>query len=214
MLKRSVALSLLLFPSLGFAAGYADVPRDAWYAPALASLQAKGALDASQKNFRPGSPATRAEFLKLTLAVSGTAPQQPPLLQSFDDSAPDDWHYTTIEEAARQSWVRGDGNCYGEHPCRARPDDRISRAEAAVLITRIFVLEKTDAAPPFIDTIPDSWYSYGVQASADRCILAGDPATGSVRPNDPVNRAEMAIMLDRVSKNQFYGKECGKMTPK
>lgn len=209
MLQRSLTFLLAAAVAASPAFPYADVAGNAWYKTALVALLEKNVLDAAQKRFRPEASATRAEFLKLALALSGKTPGSPPLLPSFDDAAPTDWYDAVIEEAAKQGWMRGDGNCYGNHPCRARPQDGISRAETAVLLTRAFGFEKTDKAPPFIDADMHAWYGYGLQAAADRCILQGDDATGQVRPHDAINRAEMAALLYRATLNQSYGKDCG-----
>jgi hypothetical protein len=206
----SVFVTTTVFAASGSALQYADVRANAWYAAAISSLRIAGILDTTQKQFHPQAMATRAEFLKLLLAIAQKQPGTPPLLQSFDDTHPSDWFYATMEEAAKQGWIHGDRNCFGLHPCLARPKAGISRAEAAVLLSRALGVEQTGKAPPFIDADPAAWYAYGIGAAADHCILFGDAATTAVRPHDPIVRAEMAVLLYRATLKQKYGTDCGK----
>lgn len=194
-------------------AAYSDVPAGAWYADAVQSLLEKGALDATQSRFRPEDPANRAEFFKLVVELSagllGTEFSTP----SFDDVSPSAWYFNYIEEAAQDGYVRGDGNCYGTHPCYARPAAKINRAEAAAVIVRAWGLEWTGAAPQFSDNPSGQWFTDLVQTAADHCVLQGDSTTGRVRPGDYMNRAEMVVMFDRVDQGLAYGIDCGYETP-
>ncbi len=188
---------------------FADVPTGAWYAHAVRVLLSKGYVDATQKNFRPADTTTRAEFLKMLLTLNGTSASTPPLIASFDDADAKDWFYAILEEAAKQGWMLGDGKCYGTHPCKAHPNAPLTRAEAAVLLTRARGWDPTGKAPRFIDSDTKVWYGYAIQAAADRCILSGDPLTMQVHPYDSMTRAQMAVMLARATMDLQYGKDCG-----
>jgi hypothetical protein len=190
-------------------AKYSDVSSGVWYEEAVTSFTDDGILDASQPRFRGGDNATRAEFVKLLVMLNGGLLSTPPAVASFDDVKSGAWYYAYMEEAAKESWVRGDGNCYGSHPCYARPGANINRAEAAALIARAFGLEATGAAPQFVDNPSGQWYTDAIQTAADHCVLQGDDSTGRVRPNDNMNRAEMVVMLYRVDQGLSYGADCG-----
>ncbi len=204
----SVAAMMLTNVSVAVAA-YSDVPAGVWYGDAVQSLLEKGALDATQARFRPEDPANRAEFFKLVVELSagllGTEFSTP----SFDDVSPSAWYFNYIEEAAQDGYVRGDGNCYGSHPCYARPAAKINRAEAAAVIVRAWGLDPTGDAPMFSDNSAGQWYTDVLQTAADHCVLQGDASTGRVRPGDYMNRAEMVVMLDRVDQGLSYGIDCG-----
>jgi hypothetical protein len=201
-------LSLLASTVLAASASgsFADVPQDAWYAKAAYGLRDSGMI-ADQSHFRPADHATRAEFLKLTLGVAKRTPGTPPLLPSFDDVPKHAWYYALMEEAAKEGWVRGDGNCYGSTslttggiaPCHAYPEKGISRAEASALLVRILLLERTKTVRHmFIDVGDTDWFAYAMFSMADRCLLKGDPLTLRIRPHDRLNRAEMAVLFRRV----------------
>lgn len=190
-------------------AAYSDVPSGVWYEAAVEAFVDAGYLDATQSRFRGGDFANRAEFVKLVVELNGGILSTPPAVPSFDDVSTGAWYYGYMEEAGKEGWVRGDGDCYGDHPCYARPGANINRAEAAALIVRAFGLEATDDAAQFVDNPSGQWYTDSIQAAADHCVLQGDDSTGRVRPGDNMNRAEMVVMLYRVDQGLTYGVDCG-----
>ncbi|MFA6039513.1 MAG: S-layer homology domain-containing protein [Candidatus Peribacteraceae bacterium] len=194
-------------------AAYADVSAGVWFEEAVQSFVDAGYLDATQPNFRPVDTANRAEFVKLIVELNGGILSSPPAVPSYDDVKASAWYYNYMEEAGKEGWVKGDGNCYGTHPCYARPSANISRAEAATLIVRAFNLESTADAPTFVDNPAGQWYTQAIQIAADHCVLQGDSTTGRVRPTDNMNRAEMVVMLNRVDQGLVYGEDCSAGTP-
>src|SRR5690606_4027737 len=102
-------------------AAYTDVPTGIWYGEAVEAFLDAGYLDATQARFRGGDTANRAEFVKRVVELNGGILSTPPAVPSFDDVATGAWYYGYMEEAGKEGWVRGDGDCYGEHPCYARP---------------------------------------------------------------------------------------------
>ncbi len=204
----SVAAITLTQVSSVFAA-YTDVPGGVWFEEAVEAFMDAGYLDTTQTRFRPSDPANRAEFVKLVVELNGGILSTPPAVPSFDDVAAGAWYYGYFEEAGREGWVRGDNDCYGGHPCYARPGANINRAEAAALIVRSFGLEPTGDAAQFVDNPSGQWYTDVIQTAADACVLQGDDSTGRVRPGDNMNRAEMVVMLHRVDQGLQYGVDCG-----
>lgn len=68
-----------------------------------------------------------------------------------------------------------------------------------VLLAVSFLLSTTVlvfAANTFWDVPENAWYAESVESLAEKNILQGNP-DGSFQPNDPVTRAEMAVLLDR-----------------
>ena len=205
-----VSVAAITLTQMGSAlAAYSDVPGGVWYEDAVNAFVDAGYLDATQSRFRGGEPANRAEFVKLVVELNGGILSTPPAVPSFDDVATGAWYYGYFEEAGKEGWVRGDGDCYGSSPCYARPGANINRAEAAALITRSFGLGGTGDAAQFVDNPSGQWYTDVIQTAADHCVLQGDDATGRVRPGDNMNRAEMVVMLYRVDQGLTYGVDCG-----
>ena len=205
-----VSAAAIMLTQVGTAiAMYSDVPEGAWYKSAVDSFVEAKYLDGAQTRFRGTDNANRAEFIKLVVEISGGVLDQTPAVPSFDDVSTGAWYYKYFEAAGQEGWVRGDGSCYGKHPCYARPNANINRAEAAAIIVRAFGLQSTGAAAQFVDNPSGKWYTADVQTAADHCILQGDDSTGRVRPNDNMNRAEMVVMLAREEQGLTYGKDCG-----
>lgn len=194
-------------------AAYSDVPSGVWYEDAVNAFTDAGYLDSSQTKFRGSDNANRAEFTKLVVELNGGVLSTAPAVPSFDDVKPGTWYFSHMEEAAKEGWIKGDKDCYGSHPCYARPGANINRAEAAAIIVRAFGLQATGAAPSFVDVPAGQWYTDAIQTAADHCVLQGDDATSRVRPGDNMNRAEMVTMLHRVDMNQTYGVDCGTGAP-
>lgn len=212
-LKKAVAgisvAALTLTQAGTVFAAYSDVPAGVWFGDAVDAFVDAGYLDSTQARFRGGDPANRAEFVKLVVELNGGILSTPPAVPSFNDVPTGAWYYGYFEEAGKEGWVRGDGNCYGSSPCYARPGANINRAEAAALIVRSFGLEWTGDAAQFVDNPAGQWYTDVIQTAADHCVLQGDDRTGRVRPGDNMNRAEMVVMLYRVDQGLQYGVDCG-----
>ncbi len=211
------AAAIMLSQVATAVAAYSDVPAGVWYEDAVSAFVDAGYLDSTQTKFRGQDNANRAEFVKLVVELNGGVINSAPAVPSFDDVATGAWYYKYFEEAGKEGWVRGDGSCYGKHPCYARPSANINRAEAAAIIVRAFGLESAGAAPQFVDNPAGKWYTADIQTAADHCVLQGDDSTGRVRPSDNMNRAEMVVMLHRVDQGLTYGDDCGSVsvsTPK
>jgi hypothetical protein len=189
---------------------YTDVPSGSYYEEAAFELLRTGALDSNEARLRPNDLATRAEVMKLLVNVNGTD-LVTPATPSFNDVPKSAWYYSYMETAAREGWVKGDGNCYGSAPsrCAARPADQVNRAEMAIILQRAFRLPHLELAPLFPDnTNRGNWYFAPIQTAADHCILQGDDSTGRVRPAASMNRAEMVVMFHRASQQMRYGQDC------
>ena len=188
--------------------GFSDVPEGSFYQDAVEGFLERGFLDPDQPSFRPSDDALRSEMTKLVVDLNGGIIGDMPLRPSFDDVHTGAWYYEYFEEAADRGWVRGDRNCYGLHPCTARPRSTILRAEAAAIIIRVFELTETDAAPRFTDVPVGSWYEDYMQIARDHCIIRGDAGNARGRPLSPINRAEMIVMLNRAYLGTEYDNGC------
>ncbi len=188
---------------------YLDVPPGVWYEEALERLLRRGALDASQPRFHATEPAVRAAFATMLVRLRSTLTPDPTVPVSFDDTDATAWYHPFVEDAARHGWMLGYGDCYGTRPCFTKPLHTATRAEAAVMVVRTYGLTPLGLAPAFSDVPSAAWYADAVQTAADHCLLQGDAGTSFVAPDRTVNRAEMAVLLDRVERDLRYGVDCG-----
>jgi len=111
--------------------------------------------------------------------------------KSFGDIG-NHWAKRTIEIMAARQIASGVGN--GQFA----PNARMTRAEFAVLLTRVLRLGDASAAAastPFRDVKTDAWYAAGVRQAASAGLIVGD--SGCFHPDQPITRQEMAVMIMR-----------------
>ncbi len=75
-----------------------------------------------------------------------------------------------------------------------RPSANISRAEAITMIGRAIGLDGTLRATKFTDVSRESFAAGYIQSALEKGIIKGFP-NGTFRPDQPVTRAEMAILV-------------------
>lgn len=141
-------------------------------------------------NFRPNDSITRAEFAKI-IATANKYTEQKAL--DFSDVSTDDWYYDALSKSVTAGIINGytDGTF--------RPDNKISREEAAAIIARAYDLgnDLTDISFTDQNQIAD-WSLNYIKILYNQNIIAGYP-DGSFMPQAPITRAETVQMLDRVN---------------
>ena len=109
---------------------FQDVPSDAWYAEAVNTMAALGAVGGvGGGRFEPERPITRAEFV--TIAVSFANGLGTDVEQIFPDVSAGHWASGQIALAAYFGWITGDDQ--GSF----RSDAYITRGEAATIVNRM-----------------------------------------------------------------------------
>lgn len=187
----------------GVSAAPADVNSTHWYYDVVQEFSQNGFIS-SQDLFRASDSATRGEFAELIVNAKGGIATVGNGQPSFNDTPADHPEFQYIEEAARQGWIKGSGDCYGTRPCQVFPDSSINRAEAAVMLVRAFGISRHGSYPSFSDNDPTQWFADPITVVASRCILRGDSGTPMVRPGDTMNRAEMVVMVKRSLSELYY----------
>ena len=110
-----------------------------------------------------------------------------------DLSGPDwDWAREPIERMAATGLLRGIGNS------RFAPERAITRAEIAALLVQVADLQpEPTAAGALTDVHSGDWYA-GVVGAAVSAGLVQGYEDGSYRPQQPVSRQELAVLLVRL----------------
>jgi len=100
------------------------------------------------------------------------------------------WSRSDVEALAARHIVTGlpDGTF--------RPDREVTRAEFAKLLLPLIPAGSGSAAVVFSDVPENAWFAEAVAKASAAGIVKG--AGGKFRPNDPVTREEMAVMLFRL----------------
>ena len=75
------------------------------------------------------------------------------------------------------------------------PDKQITRAEMAVILSRVFGWQDT-AENTFRDMTGNEWYAKDILRAKAAGVMAGD-TQGNARPTAPITRQEAAVMISR-----------------
>ena len=162
-----------------------------WAESVLRDWMSRGLLNGYRDgSVKPDAPVTRAELCAMINRVfSLTTPAE----IDFDDVPRSHWAYSDIAIAVGKGYAKGDPDG------KFRPDDPITREEAAVMLARLLELtmEDTSYAERFLDSamIPE-WARGAVSALLREGLMTGygDNTFGAGRS---ITRAESVTLLDR-----------------
>lgn len=212
-MKRFISVGLMLcivfsnFMTAGYAqAMQAEVESDIqghWAEDNLRKWSASGVLTGyPDGTLRPNQPITRAEMvviLQRMFAVNGTDPA------SFSDVPTNAWYAQHLSAALSAGYIKGyvDGTF--------KPNKQMTRAEAAVVLSRAFQLSETTKGLKSngIDHFSDKTAipAYALSAVKE-LVMAGaikGLSDGSFGSSQYVTRSEVSAMLDRLA-GSFYNK--------
>ncbi|MDR9786763.1 MAG: S-layer homology domain-containing protein [Peptococcaceae bacterium MAG4] len=185
-----IALCLVLSMAVtAFAAPLTDIENH-WAKEQIKTWEEKGLVKGYEDGtFRPDNNVSRAEFMAL---VNRAFNYQEKAEIDYKDVKEDAWYADVIKIAKAAGYISGyeDGTM--------RPNNPISRQEAAIIIMKILGLEENAAgADKFQDasSIP-AWSKGAVGAVASAGIMGGYP-DGTFRAASFITRAEAVVTLDR-----------------
>lgn len=183
----SAAMALSMTPIPAFAA---TDDQGHWAEPALDEWQGYGVIQGyADGSVRPDAPVTRAELATMLDRAMG---YQAEAENTFTDLA-GHWGEGAMLRAVAAGVFHGDG----EGDSTVRPDDPITREEAALVLSRVLDLD-AEAAPDagFADSAEVSpWADAAVDAMAAGDYVNGY-ADGTFRPKEQITRAETVTILD------------------
>ncbi len=179
-----------VMPNAVSAANLTDV-QGHWAAAQINAMVDQGIVAGYPNNtFKPNANITRAEFIVLSnksFAFSNTAEI------NYSDVKSSDWFANDIAKAKAAGYISGyeDGTM--------KPNNNISRQEAAVIVANILKLNSagSDELKKFKDasSIP-AWSASSVAALVKGGILAGYP-DGTFQPKKAITRAEAVVILTK-----------------
>jgi len=168
-------------------AGFYDVSYSDWFWPYIQAATSKGILKGYEdKTFKPESPITRAEFVTVLYRLANGKPE--PTTLFWDTYG--HWAINAI------SWAKANNIVFGYQDGSFRPDEPLTRAEAAAILARYLNLEPF---PNYYYTdIPAGyWASDQIGACLKAAILVGY-SDWTFKPENLFTRTQMAITLTRV----------------
>ncbi|MGI5921996.1 MAG: S-layer homology domain-containing protein, partial [Syntrophomonadaceae bacterium] len=186
-----------------------------WAQSQIESLVEQNVVSGYPDNtFKPDNPVTRVEFMVMAnraFSFTNTANID------YSDVPADAWYAPEVAKAKAAGYISGyqDGSM--------KPNNQISRQEAAAMIARALQLDTTGDIPlNFTDaaSIP-TWSKNAIAAVAKAGCISGYP-DGTFKATNSITRAEAVIMLSRsmaviaptttYDKAGTYGPETGKAT--
>ena len=200
---RSVAVSMLLIVALligtvANAAAFKDVNEKYWASEQIKVWSDKGYIKGySDGSFKPDGNMSRAEFVALVNAGFGFEKEQ---AIQFTDVQAGAWYESAVKKATAAGYIGGypDGTF--------KPNEKINRGQAAVIIAKIAGLEGSEgAAAAFKDEIP-AWGKAAISAVVGKGFMIGYN-NGTFGATKLITRAEAVVMLDRVLKAQVASQD-------
>ena len=181
---------LLALTGYALAAGFNDI-QGHWAETQINNWLEKGLAGGYEDGtFKPNNEVTRAEFVALVNRSFGIESQGAEA--DFTDVQPGQWYFQNIAAAKAEGYIGGypDGTF--------RPNQTITRQEAASILVRLSGLEQTtEGLAQFKDAgqIPD-WSRASSGAIAKAGFMGGYP-DGTFKAQKSITRAEAIVTLDR-----------------
>lgn len=168
------------------AAAYSDISGH-WAESVIEKWSGAGIINGySDGSFHPDDNITRAELAKI---ISSPAELGGAAAAEFNDVTEADWYYADVMKCAAEGVINGyeDGSF--------RPENYVTREEAAVMFSRGFNITK-QSEMTFADSADISdWAADAVMAMASQGIINGYE-DGTFRPSANITRAETVKILD------------------
>ena len=193
MKKRLLSLVLVFCMTLSiltpaFALEVKDVSNNFWGIEAIQNLNELGIIKGYNDGyFRPNNPITRVEFFALINRAFGF--ERTDLAREFKDIdyIKTDWKTLEIMKASSQGFLQGtDG--------QANPDNKITRQEAFVILSRVLKLDLNSEKTNFADdTKISNWAKKELHALWEYGYING--TNNKINPQNHLTRAEAAQVI-------------------
>ena len=170
---------------------FSDVAEDQWYYDYVLEAAELGIVKGNPDGtFKPNDQVTRADFALMTVRMLGVDEDGLEFTTTaFTDVNDETYNAAAIQYCAEKGLIGGDGDG------KFRPNDSITRQEAAKIIAEALELTETDDELFTDDNLIHEWaedYVYQCKAAG---IFGGDAGTGNFRPTDAISRAETAKIM-------------------
>ncbi|EKE27835.1 MAG: S-layer protein [uncultured bacterium (gcode 4)] len=149
--------------------------------------------------FKPENPASRAEFLALSLKALNKQVDEL-LMTTWYSDVPIAWMIKYIEKA-KEYWINGQ-NINGK--AIFRPNDNITRAEAIAMLLNISWISSPEKSKSSFNDVTSAWMIKYIEKAKEAWIINGQTIDWNLkfRPNDPITRAEAVRIIKNAIKYQ------------
>lgn len=145
-------------------ADYKDLQDKAWYLPYINAALKAGMIDADGENLRPNDKITRAEFAKMLAAID----KENDYVSKFEDVKGHKYEKEINK-------IDGNKRIAGYEDGTFRPDNNLTRAEAASFLNRMFnrvaddvaIRNLEDSIVKFTDLNKGDWFYYEIVEAAN-----------------------------------------------
>ena len=179
----------VILARLKLLAGFADVPPDAYYAPAVDWAVSRGvACGAGDGIFFPDASCTRGQMVTFLWRAAGQ-PKPEGTTIPFADVESGAYYEKAV------LWAVERGITEGTDGTRFSPEETVSRCQSVTFLYRL-AGEETDAPNPFADVKEDAFCFNSVRWAAANGVTIGKTAD-RFAPADNCTRAEIVTFLYR-----------------
>ncbi|WNQ13876.1 S-layer homology domain-containing protein [Paenibacillus aurantius] len=164
-----------------------------WAQNEIASTVHKGWLNGMEPGlFSPDGPLTRAQAAAVLRRVGNGLSPSADASTLFRDVPQNHWAGADIV------WAYTEGVIDGTAPGLYEPEAPLTREQLAAMLARWYSLPSKGTAS-FSDVSPGRWSANSIAAVQENGLVNGFE-DGTFRPAEPLTRAQMAAVLDRLSK--------------
>lgn len=172
---------------------FSDLAPDHWAYEKVMEFAEKGHVKGYEDNtFKPEDTITRAEFVHVVNNYFGFTGNEGKVC-TFPDVDQNEWYAKGVNEAVARGYVSGyeDGTF--------KPNDKITRQEAIVVLAKILNISNEDVVESVLDKYSDNnqigdWARKAVYAYVSRGFVNGYE-DGTLRPEANITRAEVVYLF-------------------
>ncbi len=167
---------------------FSDAPASHWAYEYIEKMASANVLNGYNGSFRPEDDITRAEFVKVLCAAFKIEAQGD---ATFEDVSVDSWYAPYVNALASAGIAKGDNGKF-------KPDEKISRQDAAVLLERVLTsvgITLENGEINFTDANDMSDYAKNAIAALAKAGVINGMEDGSYAPIDNITRAQVAKLI-------------------
>ncbi|WP_090927621.1 S8 family peptidase [Salibacterium qingdaonense] len=173
-------------------ADFQDIHDEFWAAEAVRELQARGVIQGSGRDFRPGETVRRGQAVTMLGRVIGWSDD--PASSSFSDVSRDYFASGYIADAVDAGVISGfsDGTF--------RPNAGVTRGQMAAMLGRAFDFSGENGGPVFRDVDASTTGAGAIAWLAEQDIVTGYD-DGTFHPETTLSRAQFASILYKLGEH-------------